>query len=47
MAHLKNLIKLYLMLALRHGESLLLLSTVDDIVLSLRTLRRILKCIGL
>lgn len=35
------------MLGLRHAEILLLLSTVDDIAISLSTLRMILKCMGL
>ena len=47
MAHLQDLVKFYFMLGLRHGEILLLLSTVEDITLSMRTLRIILKCMGL
>jgi len=47
MARVHDLIKFYFMLGLRHGEILLLLSTVDDIVMSMRTLRRVLKCMGL
>ena len=47
MAHLHDLIKFYFMLGLRHGKILLLLSTGDYIVISMRTLRRILKCMGL
>lgn len=35
------------MLGTTQGEILLLLSTVDDIVISMHTLRRILKCMGL
>lgn len=47
MAHLQDLIKFHFMLGLRHGEILQLLSTVDNIAISMRTLRRILKCKGL
>ena len=48
MAHLQDLVK-YFMLGLRHGEILLLLSTVNYSVISrpMHTLRRILKCMGL
>ena len=45
-AQLDNLIKLYL-LGLSHGNILLLLNTVDDLVISTCILRRILKCVGL
>lgn len=39
---------IHLLLGLRHGEFLLLLSTVDDIgITSMLTMRMILKCIGL
>ena len=47
MARLHDLIQFYFKLGLRHGEILQLLSTVDGIVLSMRTLRRILKSMGL
>lgn len=47
MAHLEHLIKFYLMLGLRHGEIVLLLSTVDNIVISMCILSMILKCNGL
>lgn len=47
MAHLHNLVKFYFMLGMKHGEILILLSSVDDIVISMRTLRRILKGMGL
>ena len=43
MGHIHDLIKFYYMLGLRHGEILLLSTAVDDIVISMRTLRRILK----
>ena len=46
MAHLHIFIDLSFMLGLRRGEILLLLSTGDDILLSMLTLRWILKCIG-
>ena len=46
-SHVHNLIKFYFMLGLRHGKILLLLSTVDDIVISMHTQRRILKSMGL
>lgn len=38
-----NFIKLCLMLGLRRGETLLLPGTADETVISVRTLRRILK----
>lgn len=47
MAHLHNLIKFYFMLGLRHGKMLLFLSAVDDNVISMPKLGRILKCMGL
>ena len=47
MALLHDSFKLYFNLGLRHGEILQLLNTVDNIVISMRTLRRILKCMGL
>ena len=47
MAHLQDLVKFYFMLGLRHGEMLLLLSTVDDIALSMSKLRIIFKGMGL
>ncbi len=43
MVHLHDLIKFYFMLRLRHGEILLLLNTVDDIIISMHTLRQVLN----
>ncbi|KAK7886541.1 hypothetical protein WMY93_026162 [Mugilogobius chulae] len=43
----EDLIKFYFSLGLRHGEILTLLNTVDDVVMSMRTLRRLLKRMGL
>ncbi|KAK5598450.1 hypothetical protein CRENBAI_010972, partial [Crenichthys baileyi] len=42
-----ELVKFYFMLGVRHGEILMLLRTVDDIIISMHTLRRILDRIGL
>ena len=47
MARLHELIQFYFKLDLRHGDILQLLSNVDGIVVSMRTLRRILKSMGL
>lgn len=42
-AHSRDLIKFYLLLSLRPGDIPQLLNTVDDIIMSMRTLRWILK----
>ncbi|XP_070410032.1 uncharacterized protein [Nothobranchius furzeri] len=47
MSRLSELIKFYFMLGLRHGEMLLLMSSLDGIEISMRTLRRNLKRMGL
>uniref|UniRef100_A0A3P9JR73 Integrase core domain-containing protein n=1 Tax=Oryzias latipes TaxID=8090 RepID=A0A3P9JR73_ORYLA len=45
--HLHSLIKVYFSMGLNHREILLSLSTVDGIIISLRTLRRILSTLRL
>nr|XP_017208764.1 uncharacterized protein zmp:0000000984 [Danio rerio] len=47
MSRLTELIKFYFMLGLRHGEILQLLISLDNVVISMRTLRRNLKHMGL